>query len=649
MDFRKEYYKILGVEKKATTTEIRLAYRRLAVRYHPDRNPGKPEFEEILKEINEAKEVLLNQEKRFAYDEYWRNLEADKTTDENIAGDSTVKTTVRTRKVYREARIYVTGIIFIKYRAPQDTERSDPFLRESVYIIRPTFVSATVNKNDCIRSEAHPPGFAKIFQSYPPFPLVIPKPVTTLIRNGHIETYYSLSIIELRIPDPQIIWVTKHEDQSFGTITGQFYGYVSDFEEQEITETVSEETPEQPFSWGPTGRTEQKTEGSNSFVRDEYYNADGSRYWGQWYKYPISGTIRFSSGHRRWPVTNNGCLGSTGVGLAGIFLLAWLILSAPYIIPLLLLFGILSLLGRLAGQRKGNITSALILCVFVIYIITLIGLLTGNHTIPKPVSTVRESPVREQSSPVAEEIRDPEASPFANADTLVTIYREWSDYSGNTYAGNYSYRRSALRRSETFKQQLPSGGATPSDYDYVIHALKENDAPNMSGVYRLFDSLKLSRKLSHTVFAEMIMGFVQAMPYSVVLSEACDGSLYNDEFIKRYLASADALCTPYQRFGIYTPLEFLAHGNGDCDSRTLFSYLILSHYGYDIALLSSEVYRHSVIGIQLPYRGSAFEYKNNRYVVWETTMQGAKPGLIDPKIDNMQAWRISLLNHPLNN
>jgi len=65
----KDYYKILGVDKKATEKEIRQAYRKLARKYHPDVNPGDTSAEEKFKEINEANEVLSDPEKRKKYDE----------------------------------------------------------------------------------------------------------------------------------------------------------------------------------------------------------------------------------------------------------------------------------------------------------------------------------------------------------------------------------------------------------------------------------------------------------------------------------------------------------------------------------------------------------------------------------------------------
>ena len=64
----KDYYKILGVEKTATQDEIKKAYRKLAMKHHPDRNAGKKSSEEKFKEITEANEVLSDPDKRKKYD-----------------------------------------------------------------------------------------------------------------------------------------------------------------------------------------------------------------------------------------------------------------------------------------------------------------------------------------------------------------------------------------------------------------------------------------------------------------------------------------------------------------------------------------------------------------------------------------------------
>jgi curved DNA-binding protein len=68
MDY-KDYYKVLGVDRKASQPDIKKSYRKLAMKYHPDRNPGNKQAEETFKEINEAYQVLSDPEKRNRYDQ----------------------------------------------------------------------------------------------------------------------------------------------------------------------------------------------------------------------------------------------------------------------------------------------------------------------------------------------------------------------------------------------------------------------------------------------------------------------------------------------------------------------------------------------------------------------------------------------------
>ncbi len=67
---KKDYYEILGVPKTASEEDIKKAYRKLALKYHPDRNPGNKQAEEQFKEINEAYAVLSDKDKRKEYDTY---------------------------------------------------------------------------------------------------------------------------------------------------------------------------------------------------------------------------------------------------------------------------------------------------------------------------------------------------------------------------------------------------------------------------------------------------------------------------------------------------------------------------------------------------------------------------------------------------
>jgi molecular chaperone DnaJ len=67
---KRDYYEVLGVQKNATKDDIKKAYRKLAIQYHPDKNPGNKEAEEKFKEATEAYEVLADDKKKAAYDQF---------------------------------------------------------------------------------------------------------------------------------------------------------------------------------------------------------------------------------------------------------------------------------------------------------------------------------------------------------------------------------------------------------------------------------------------------------------------------------------------------------------------------------------------------------------------------------------------------
>src|SRR5688572_11579653 len=67
---KRDFYEVLGVDRKADEAAIKKAYRTKAMQHHPDRNPGDKAAEQKFKELNEAFEILKDQQKRAAYDQF---------------------------------------------------------------------------------------------------------------------------------------------------------------------------------------------------------------------------------------------------------------------------------------------------------------------------------------------------------------------------------------------------------------------------------------------------------------------------------------------------------------------------------------------------------------------------------------------------
>ncbi|MES1250208.1 MAG: DnaJ domain-containing protein, partial [Chitinophaga rupis] len=279
MDYKKDYYKILGVDNKATTEELRASYRRLAKLHHPDKNPGDPDAEERCKSINEAYETLSNEITRHIYDSYRASNENINQQQEAEENDNSANShgpfrrkKKRTYTVTREKRVYVHGIIEVKFQG--EPELSGHWQWEQRFTVFPTEVLVTIVSSD-IYKDGPPKEYQQGYSDAELFTTPIKQPINCKIVTAGQEQYYELELNDIRIRDVKLMDVTRHEPFSFGTLLGSLFGYVLYQYEEEETEEFNE-------FYGPTGHVETKTESDYIFTRQQFYATDGSTYWAEW-------------------------------------------------------------------------------------------------------------------------------------------------------------------------------------------------------------------------------------------------------------------------------------------------------------------------------------------------------------------------------
>ncbi|UBB89884.1 hypothetical protein J4771_00600 [Candidatus Kaistella beijingensis] len=539
-----------------------------------------------------------------------------------------------------ERRTHISGILKGKYRGFYDYEDThSKYFRFEIYESQITNVEKLEFEPNYEKSKFFPKD-------------KLPELLSTSLKNGSDQ--YQINIHDPQFTDQRKISQKLQQtdgNESFGVIEGEIFGYVKDevdavvekkiyITEPDICKPTLEPTGNQEIKencirkeywcecktktyWGnweceELVKSDIKTgniERSGNFFREEYwYEGKKHKYWGDW----KTKTVTESS-------SSYGC-GTILWLILGIILL---IIFAPYllyIVPFLIIWLIIKFLQ---GIFKYIFPILAILLLIGLFSGVFRGISEANN--PIPVKIIKDDSLEKSVVEKIENKKEPN-----KPDSIITHFRKWKDYKGNIYEGKYSLKLNDIRQAHQLKRQLPQ-----DNYAYFIHSLKENDRSKIENLYTLFDGIRADKKLNNDQFADVIVSFVQDIPYALVLDNACDPNLYSEKYIKDYFAGASASCDPNQALGINSPVEFLANLKGDCDTRTLLIYTILDHYGYEVLLLTSQIYQHSIIAVYKNSNAIKFNYFGKNYTVWETT-SFQEAGILPLEISNQNYWDVTL-------
>ncbi len=223
---------------------------------------------------------------------------------------------------------------------------------------------------------------------------------------------------------------------------------------------------------------------------------------------------------------------------------------------------------------------------------------------------------------------------------LYTSNRNWLDNYGNNYIGDLSVRE---KDYHILENHINSYKPTSEKYFWrdLYAYLSHTDTPSLDLIMETFIKINQDKKLNQMEFADMVVSCIQDIPYSFVLQKDCPTENY-DSTTKHVLENCPECCIGNIKYGIQNPVSFIKNLKGDCDTRTVIIYSILKYFNYDVAIVNSEFYRHSIIGINLPARGLYKIHKGKKYTLWETTAKYFRVGYLSPGFDDVTHWNVVL-------
>lgn len=230
-----------------------------------------------------------------------------------------------------------------------------------------------------------------------------------------------------------------------------------------------------------------------------------------------------------------------------------------------------------------------------------------------------------------------------NNDTIpvFTSYRTWRDNFGNQYQGSLTVReRDYLNLENSVARFRPP--STGNFWGNLYLYMAKKDTPSLDLVLRTFDEIQKAENLNQMEFAEMVITCIQDIPYSFVFQEQCLAADAYERSIREVLEDCPDCCIGNKPYGIQNPVSFLQNLKGDCDTRTVLAYAILSYFKYDVAILNSDFYKHSIIGLHLPARGATKVYNGKKYILWETTAKYYNIGVLPSNFNNVNHWNVVL-------
>ncbi len=220
----------------------------------------------------------------------------------------------------------------------------------------------------------------------------------------------------------------------------------------------------------------------------------------------------------------------------------------------------------------------------------------------------------------------------------------WSDFHPNDFLSRYTTSTLAFAASNKMHGHWSQfQGSNELDFWHDLYQeFYQKDSQKLDSLVLYFSKERASKKLSALETAEMVTTFIQEIPYCLVHDGSCQEASRQGGFVAQYHAEGKT-CLPEVIGGVQSPYEFIHNLKGDCDTRSLLGYTILSKLGIASSVWVSREYGHSILGVAVPVNSSNYKVvSGTRYFGVELTAKGFRIGMIAPENTNMNNWNVVL-------
>lgn len=225
---------------------------------------------------------------------------------------------------------------------------------------------------------------------------------------------------------------------------------------------------------------------------------------------------------------------------------------------------------------------------------------------------------------------------------------EWYDFTDRFFSIDYYTLSSRyvdsreVRESAKYKNL---GSELVSYFNQLYKIIIHNDNVKMDSLVGQFTKTARDSSLSNVAIAEMVTTFIQEIEYVLVHDLSCEEVIAQSgsrSFVAEYHESGME-CLPGIFGGVQSPYEFVHNLKGDCDTRAVLAYAILTKMNISASVWVSAQYGHSIVGVGLPAGAGYYKEINGvKHYGVELTAKGYRLGMIAPGQVNMNNWDIAL-------